>query len=179
MYDKLFYFFACWLLMACSHIPLTSMMKLAAFDQQDFVQLQPREFQVMVVTQGSDRFKAARAELKGKVIRENNVREFHFDLLPYDYISDPKLTLFLDYGPGEEAYFRLDEEQMAEFSLLQQAVAVGDKPSFEFSVNAFFDIEKGFFDESGDAYFSIYVQLSKQEGFFKFLKPMQFDVKTN
>lgn len=155
------------------------MMKLAAFDQQDFVQLQPRDVRVMVVTQGSDKFKAERAELKGKVIRENDVREFHFDLAPYDYISDPKLTLYLDHGPGEEAYFRLDDEQLAEFTLLQQAVAVGERPSFEFSVNAFFDIENGFFDESDDAYFSIYVQLSKQEGFFKFLKPMQFDVKAS
>lgn len=161
------------LLQGCSNVPLSTMIKMSSFDEEDFIQLNPEELRVRV-----------RSNTKTNVIAANQLTYSYKDTEVYidRYLSLEKLEeeqvravkhWFKDDSVEHISWYQLDEEGIEQFRALQQHPVLQDKDregTFELSVQTVYTE-----DSPMQFLLSADLLLDPEDGYFTLFYDLEID----
>ena len=164
---------AFFLLQACSNIPISTMIKMSSFDEDDFIQLNPEELRVRV-----------RSNTETNVIASNQLTYSYKDTETYidRYLSLEKLEeekvrtvkhWFKDDTVEHISWYKLDEEGVEQFRALQQHPVLQDKDregTFELSVQTVYTE-----DSPMQFLLSADLLLDPEDGYFTLFYDLEID----
>ncbi|MCW8856493.1 MAG: hypothetical protein OQJ95_03955 [Kangiella sp.] len=161
------------LVQACSNVPLSTMLKMSSFDEEDFIRLNPEELRVRV-----------RSNTKTNVIEANQLTYSYKDTETYidQYLSLEKLEeekirtvkhWFKDDSVEHISWYRLDEEGVEQFRALQKHPFLQDKDregTFELSVQTVYTE-----DSPLQFLLSVDLLLEPEDGYFTLFYDLEID----
>lgn len=163
---------AIFLLQACSNIPLSTMMKMSGFDEEDFIKLKPEDIRVKV-----------RSNTKVNVLAANQLsysykgsEAYIDDCLSLELFKEEVRTVehwFRDDSFEHIGWYQLDSEGIDKFRAMQQHPILQNKDregTFELT------IQTVYFDESPTKFeLSVDLLLDPKEGYFTMFEDLEID----
>lgn len=161
------------LIQGCSNVPLSTIIKMSSFDEEDFIQLNPEELRVRV-----------RSNTKTNVIAANQLTYSYKDTETYidRYLSLEKLEeekvrtvehWFKDDSVEHISWYKLDEEGIEQFRALQKHPVLQDKDregTFELSVQTVYTE-----DSPMQFLLSADLLLDPEDGYFTLFYDLEID----
>ncbi|WP_223668440.1 hypothetical protein [Kangiella shandongensis] len=130
--------FLCLLIVGCSHIPLSTMLSMSTFDEEDFVELDAKDIRAKIITNTPRKFVKDSTQLQFKLLTPNHKID---KTLSLDIISDDAISEKSWLGNKivkHTTVFKLSGPAIKEFRALQQSPALhtrsGDN-KFHFTIS--------------------------------------------
>ena len=163
---------AIFLLQACSNIPVSTMMKMSGFDEEDFIKLKPEDIRVKVTSNTQVNVLAANQlsySYKGS-------EAYIDDCLSLELFKEEVRTVehwFRDDSFEHIGWYQLDTDAVAKFKQLQQHPILLNKKregTFELTIQTVYS------DESPTKFeLSIDLLLDPKEGYFTMFEDLEID----
>lgn len=173
MKRSFFTYMLCLLIVGCSHIPLSTMLSMSTFDEQDFAKLNAKDIRAKIVTNTSKGFVKDRTNLQVKLLTPSHKVDKTLNLIVIKDTVFSEESWFGGTTLKHSTVFKLSEEAIKEFQELQQSTLIqnrtedgqfnfkvrwqfegGAPDNFTISANLLLDPEDGFFTLIDDYEFS-------------------------
>lgn len=164
-----------YLLAGCSYIPLTTMVKMSGFDEEDFRQIEPADIRAKITTNTTASFVEEKMQLNFKFItRETKVDK----TLPLKIVTESTHTESSWFGDDEIEHttiFKLDDSAIEMFKELQQLPMLKNRPEdskFSFAVRWGLDAKS---EDLKRYTISTDLLFNPKDGYFTLIEDLEID----
>jgi|UniRef100_A6VSE3 hypothetical protein len=165
----------CLLLFGCSHVPLGSMLKLSAFDENSFLSLNPHELRSRIEVDSPLKIDVHKTNLSLKL--DSSSGDLLFDYpLKLLFVKDlPAEAHWLSPIPARTQYvLALSDEAIDNFTALQARMRVEQPKRYHLTIDTGF--QNGA-EEQSEAVLSVSIKLSAETDYITLLDRVSIDVK--
>lgn len=174
--QKMLYALLALCLAGCNHVPISTMLKMAAFDGQDFVALNPKDIRIKVLTVGPVEVKSNSATMRGLIEAPTGLVAYSFDLQAYhSNVINVLKGIFTDAARGTQVFYKLTAGDIEQFYRIQSELGSSPHAKFTYNIGYGFDIDDKFEGEFDDISLSLFLMLKPEDGFMKVLDDVGFE----
>ena len=174
--QKMLYALLALCLAGCNHVPISTMLKMAAFDGQDFVALNPQDIRIKVLTVGAAEVRSTSATMHGTIEAPAGLVSYSFDLQAYhSSVATVRRDIFSGSAPATEVFYKFTEADIEQFYRIQSELGSSSRAKFTYSIGYGFDIGDQFKGEFDDISLSLFLMLKPEDGFMKVLDDVGFE----
>ena len=166
----------CLLLLGCSHVPLGSMLKLSAFDENSFLSLNPHELRSRIQIDKPVEIDISKTALSLNLETSNGWLVFDYPLkvLSIKNIHKGDNNWFTSATEFTEYEFALSDEAVHNFQALQEKMQLEKPKSYRLNIDT--ELEK-LPDDQDEIILSIFVRLSAESDYITLFDRESFDVE--
>ena len=160
----------CFVISACSSIPLTTLLKFSSYDEQELLTLKPKQIRARLTVNSFLNIDLANTKLGITIKNSNGDLALEFPLKQVSLSQTPASEGFFSSAPASQTYLlKLSDKAITDFKALQQQLRLSEKNTFGLSVAAKLKRNENLTPEqkAQRLFMSIELKLSKQQDYFK------------
>ncbi len=159
----------CFVISACSSIPLTTLLKFSSYDEQELLKLKPKQIRAKLTVNSFLNIDLVNTKLGVTIKSNNGDLALEFPLKQMSLSQTPAKISFFSSTPASQTYLlKLSDKAIADFIALQQQLTLSEKNTFGLSVAAKLERNENLSPEqkAQRLFMTIELKLSEQQDFF-------------
>ena len=165
-------------LVACSSVPLTTMLRLSSFDEQSLLTIKPSDIRAKITINDFIDIDLANTKLGLDLESSTGSLSLQFPLEKLTLTKNSAKSSFFSSTPASHTYLlQLSDEALIDFKKLQRKLQASEKNSFGVSINA--QLKKNLVltaeQKAQTVFITIEIKLYETEEFFTLIEQAEID----